>query len=659
MASLWSVLHVALWLVLASAATAAPDAANAQILRALEGVILEEDASKILEPHMENLRTLDAAVIEKVVFKHWWHLAQDMVARSHKQKADLSVAVRKAVRTLKDDADELVRTLNPKYGQAQSVAPAFQWAQNDTCIFLTVKFTVRWNAPGALGVSESAVHMETNKFNFTGLGKHSNNKYKYQLAFKMFDNISPVDSTWDSGSVGKLSVTLRKKWARKWPRLLQDKKTKIGNMHVWMETQDRLNGQLAGMSTVTHSPVTCRDLKKLYCSVTDTCKMATNCSTCPGKTEADEDQAICAGVPTQKPSISFTDTDMDRDQLGGRIKFFKEKYDFESETFSVYWGRDESNKIDSDEAAASQGSFIGEVDAQAWEPHVSIPSNTKKPEHASHLLAFSKNKYGEYSTPQALPVKDACLPLQSAQSVTFEDEDGDRNEVKGYVTVVKPEDDSTIDKYAVYWGKSATQRVDRRKNHTAFIQDVSKTSHQYWIGDSTRIPDQATHILAYAKNEFGEHPTPVAVKIVDSMYPCQKMGDDDCASGVSRISSEDSTTTTLSIGRAKSEAGLTGYSLSWGRSACDEDGPGIRNGHIKDMSHGTDFELQVDAPIHYQLSETFNVPDGTTHILAFSKNKHGESKFCVSQLFVSDSSTGAADSPGAEEASPVGDKPEL
>ena len=30
----------------------------------------------------------------------------------------------------------------------------------------------------------------------------------------------------------------RKRWARKWPRLLADKKLKIGNMHVWMEQQD-------------------------------------------------------------------------------------------------------------------------------------------------------------------------------------------------------------------------------------------------------------------------------------------------------------------------------------------------------------------------------------------------------------------------------------
>merc|ERR1719247_2125374 len=262
---------------------ASPTQLKDKLLDALDAVILEEDARKIIEPHLEDLKQLDQAVIEKIVFNQWWEVAQDILARSHTQHVDMSTTVRKAVRALKENADELLRTLNPKYGQAQQVSPAFQWAQNDTCIFLTVKFTVRWNAPGALEVTEPHVHMEANKFNFTGLGKHSNNKYKYQLSLKLFDNLSPVDSTWNTASVGKLSVTLRKKWPRKWPRLLQDKKAKISNMHVWMETQDRINTQLGGMSTVSHSPVTCSDMKKLYCTVTDTCKLPANCSQCPGK----------------------------------------------------------------------------------------------------------------------------------------------------------------------------------------------------------------------------------------------------------------------------------------------------------------------------------------------------------------------------------------
>merc|ERR1719254_10597 len=126
--------------------------------------------------------------------RQWWELAKELVAKSHTQKVDLSFGVRKAVRTLKDEADELLRTLNPRYGQAQQVAPAFQWAQNDTCLFLTVKFTVRWNAPGALEVTEPSVTMTNNTFSFTGSGRHSNNKYKYVLSLSLFDDIVEADS---------------------------------------------------------------------------------------------------------------------------------------------------------------------------------------------------------------------------------------------------------------------------------------------------------------------------------------------------------------------------------------------------------------------------------------------------------------------------------
>merc|ERR1719428_2774901 len=137
---------------------------------------------------------MDSKVVEKVVLRQWWALSRDIVAKSHTQQVDLSFVVRKAVRSLKDEADELLRTLNPKYGMAQQVAPAFQWAQNDTCIFLTIKYTVRWNAPGALEVTDASVNMTNNSFSFSGLGKHSNNKYRYFLALSMFDNIVPEAS---------------------------------------------------------------------------------------------------------------------------------------------------------------------------------------------------------------------------------------------------------------------------------------------------------------------------------------------------------------------------------------------------------------------------------------------------------------------------------
>merc|ERR1719510_1947370 len=135
---------------------------------------------------MSDLRSLGATALEKLVSRQWWDLAREVVTKSHAQHVDLSFSVRNAVRALKDEADELIRTLNPKYGQAQQVSPAFQWAQNDTSIFLTIKYTVRWNAPGALEVTQPSVNMSCSSFTFSGLGKHSNNKYRYFLSLNLF-----------------------------------------------------------------------------------------------------------------------------------------------------------------------------------------------------------------------------------------------------------------------------------------------------------------------------------------------------------------------------------------------------------------------------------------------------------------------------------------
>ncbi|CAE7853618.1 unnamed protein product [Symbiodinium necroappetens] len=353
-------LRRAMWrflLLLVPLGSAAAKGSSSPLMQALDATLVEAEARKVLEPHMAAIKSLETEVIELVVMRQWWSLARELVAKSHEQKVDLSFSVRKAVRSLKDEADELLLTLDPKYGQVQQVSPSFQWAQNDTAIFLSVKYTVRWNAPGALEVTDPSVNMTGNVFNFSGLGKHSNNKYKYFLSVNLFDNIDAQLSSWSAASVGKLSVTLRKRWPRKWPRLLVDKKTKIGNMHLWMEMQEKLDSSLSGLSSVTNSPVSCGQMGKLYCMATDTCKKSDACTQCPGKSEPDEKANLCAGKPTEKASLSFQDADMDENQLSGEVKIHKARNDFDVDTYAVFWGKaqdlDQRTQMPSFERAAS------------------------------------------------------------------------------------------------------------------------------------------------------------------------------------------------------------------------------------------------------------------------------------------------------------------
>lgn len=641
MVALRAVWPVARWFLFAAPHAVFASADATELVGALRAAATEEEAVKIVDSRTKfDVKKIDTPVIEYVILRQWWGLARELVAKSHEQKVDLSVPVRKVVKTLKDEADELLRTLNPKYGQAQQVAPAFQWAQNDTCIFLTVKFTVRWNAPGALEVSEPDCNITADAFSFTGLGKHSNNKYKYSLALNFFDKLSPAESSWNTASVGKLSVTLRKKWARKWPRLLADKKTKIQNMHVWMEQQDRLDSALGGMSTVAHSPQTCGASKKVYCSVSDTCKA--NCSTCTGKTEIIEEEHLCAGLPTDRASLSFKDVDMDEHEFGGSIKISKARQEFDIDQYVVYWGKDASAKLELPDGQTAQ---VGEARPTGSETQVLLDSDTKAPSNASHLLVFSRNRFGENAVPGSVALKDAYLPVERPQSVSFSDEDGDRFELRGNIVIQPASDQRTIEKYAVYWGKSATKKIASSASIAAVTKKKNEVKIiQHYISDNTIPPSNGTtHILVFSSNEHGEHPVPVAVQIVDHTKPCQNIGDSDCPSSldIAEISPAEGGSHRISITRSTGEARLQGYVLYYGKRECgsDKNAEAAMNGHIK---HLVISEFPAESPVEHVLPLDSSVPEGTTHILLFTLNDWGESLFCVSQPFAAKPADAAA-----------------
>jgi len=599
-------------------------------------VLAEEEARKLVEPHLDALKGLDPLVVEKVVMRQWWGLARDIVARSHTQQVDLSFSVRKAVKALKEEADELLRTLNPKYGQAQQVAPAFQWAQNDTSIFLTIKYTVRWNAPGALEATNIDVLMARNQFNFTGLGKHSNNKYKYVLGLSLFDVIMPQPiSSWSAASVGKLSVTLRKRWARKWPRLLGNKKTKIGNMHVWMEMQEKLDSTLSGMPTASNSPITCAATDKLYCLASDTCKKG-DCSQCSGKPTVDVEKHTCAGIPSEKASISFKDTDMQEGVVGGEVKITKAKNEFDIDSYVVYWGKDSSSKLD-----PPLNALVGEVNPTRGDAFLHVPAGTPVPGAASHVLVFSKNEYGEYATPGSALLKDAVAPKAKPRGIVFEDDDGDKGELGGSVTIYRASDEDKLEDYTLHWGKSATRKIPSG----SLIKDIAKGTNQpespsYYLSKSTKIPEGATYLLVFSKNEFTELSSPASLKFKDNTKPCLAPADKDCPAGVTLSADEDpdekQAKVQVTVNLAKDERGVANYTIYWGRRACgteEKNGDtGAKNGKIKEL----DVAAEVDnngKQISYVVEENTPVPYGTTHVVVFAKSKYGESDYCVSAVF--------------------------
>jgi len=144
--------------------------------------------------------------METLVMKSYWDLAEHIIKESHspdnmkngKQIVDFSFSVRKATKAVKDKADLMVRALNPKYFMRQDVIPVYRWAQNDSTIQITIKYSVKWDAPGAVNVKDPSVNITDGSFSFSANGEHSGMQYTYLLALDFFDQIDPTASSWSS-----------------------------------------------------------------------------------------------------------------------------------------------------------------------------------------------------------------------------------------------------------------------------------------------------------------------------------------------------------------------------------------------------------------------------------------------------------------------------
>eukprot|EP00913_Durusdinium_trenchii_P020619 g19365.t1 len=436
--------------LLASAVAQAVKGSRSPLIQALENAPAEDEARSILGPHLKDMKTLEKEVVELVVMRQWWTLARELVSKSHEQK---------------------VRW--------------FRFVQER-----------RSPSPGTL--------------------------YKYFLSINLFDNIEAQLSNWNAASdtpsdksrlvlvcnrptpfsplscchqVGKLSVTLRKRWARKWPRLLSDKKTKVSNMHMWMEMQEKLDSSLSGFSSVSNSPITCAAGGKLYCVATDTCKKSENCSQCPGKTEANEEVHLCAGKPSEKASLTFQDSGH-----GLLILHFLALVQAVVPAFACIRIRSAPD-LQSDTAklenADGKELLLGEVSALGNDLDLMIPQNSPVPEGATHLLVFSRNAYGEYATPGSLLLRDAALPKAKPGGLTFEDEDGGKDLVRGRITISRAADEEKISEYSLHWGRSPT----RKTSQNSFISAVRKEEGKdvsHWLS-SQKPPEGATHLLAFSK----------------------------------------------------------------------------------------------------------------------------------------------------------------
>lgn len=414
------------------------------------------------------------------------------------------------------------------------VVPAFQWTQNDSAVFVMVKFTRRWDSPLNVNAFVPDVNITEDVFNVTG--------EQYYLTAPIFDFLDAERSSWKRAGLGKVSLVLAKRYARRWPRLLADWKIEHTNMGVWKEMEKKVAKELT-LEIGVESRLSCATQSKLFCVTTDECRRPEQCHKCPGKPKPTPETSLCEGVPRSNAKVGFHDGDPETDVVGGDIHMLKAPYEDDLDTYVLYWGQSKTHPVkDLPEMKAK----IGEVPATGEKMlKLTLPMGSKFPPETTHLLVFGRNQHGEVEEPFAAPFRDGKRPVGLVENMTLADQSNSPSgTLTGMMTFELPKDIKiTKDKhkweyydakykedfYAIYWGQNATHKHAKAKPVAPEVQPSrNQQEGETFVlpiirhtlnppkgqsgthgdprkqGPPLKIPKGATHLLVFTKNIFGE-----------------------------------------------------------------------------------------------------------------------------------------------------------
>jgi hypothetical protein len=540
--------------------------------------------------------------IEGIVNHLYFDAAGLIIRKAHDTEEDVSIPIRNAVADLRSKLDNLVKQLDPDFFKPQRVPPAFQWTQNDTAVFIQLKYSRRFNAPGAVDVENFNCTFTNESLAFSAIGGHSGKRFEYALNLDFFDEIAPEQSSWNIGSVGKVLLTIVKRHVSKWPRLLLTN-VKIDNMHFWYDFGEKMEASLKPLPSMSESPLTCGSSGLLFCPTSGKCME--NCSECESKPLTVE--SICRGSPAYRPKeVNFIDNEVEFGSIGGSIEVTlnKEYHRFDIEGFNVYIV-DDGKELEVNSLPISTISFISNVTYRGDVPVFRMTSPLE-------IVAVPFNEVGENREKSIRRVvADLFKPENCSRidPIIFEDTDASEGFLKGLFRFSSPTNPNNATHLVFYWGKSATEKVN---TWSSSITEVAVTVQSYNMTSGTSIPPGATHVLVFAKSKLGEGSNPVgAWPIEDRMRPKGTVAD-------IRLLADRS----VEFRRAENEGELTGYTV---RSEYRNNKGRLQTEDVEVIPTAGVFTFSNIA----RTSRSFNEPpstdikDGTWKVCIYLTNKMG------------------------------------
>ena len=296
--------------------------ATAAITLSLDDFCLEAEAIDALSDDVLAAATpasLQAAV-SAAMMRGWFDLCKNMILKGRERKVDFTSVV---YQTKSKINSQLKAMTNAIRGQAVStVSPAFEWAQSDDVVVVNVKLAHKLDTPATLDC-KSTDKMIT--FGEGSDGDSATTAYTFRaecqksaknflLHLKLWGAVVPEGSTWEYGSVGRVSIRLQKaETGKRWPKLLDDKVKRPSNMHTWWKMQAKFDDASKNTAAASSSDkkaggtkaagVKCKHANDcagtLVCRDTSSNHVLVEKQTCQGTCRCTDKQSSTAPAPAE------------------------------------------------------------------------------------------------------------------------------------------------------------------------------------------------------------------------------------------------------------------------------------------------------------------------------------------------------------------------
>lgn len=124
------------------------------------------------------------------------------------------------------------------------VYPCFEWAQSMDRIFINIKFSHKWDAPGCMDVKDSEVLVHENLVMINTVCVIGDNPVKYVLNLDLYDYIDENDIMSNTSTTGRFQLSLKKKTSGYWKILRRKYSDFPKNSRIWIEMRDKFIDQL-------------------------------------------------------------------------------------------------------------------------------------------------------------------------------------------------------------------------------------------------------------------------------------------------------------------------------------------------------------------------------------------------------------------------------